>query len=199
MKYINTRTRVDQIIFKDGTTKSLMIKNSLVKAKIIVDAEGAMGRVLARSGIQTGQQGLLNGFNVELDIEYIEPNMVEVWFNQEIAKGFFTWVIPISENRVRCGLATSKNNGVETLRYFIRKRFKKEPSPIIRSGLICTGGPIDKTAYQGLVLVGDVAGQVKPTTAGGVVIGGLCAKLAGEVVTKALEEDSVLVDKYEKE
>jgi flavin-dependent dehydrogenase len=41
--------------------------------------------------------------------------------------------------------------------------------------------------YPGLVLAGDVAGQVKPTTGGGVVIGGLCAKLAGEASVKALE------------
>jgi flavin-dependent dehydrogenase len=39
------------------------------------------------------------------------------------------------------------------------------------------------------VLVGDVAGQVKPTTGGGVVIGGLCAKLAGEASVRALEDD----------
>jgi flavin-dependent dehydrogenase len=37
-----------------------------------------------------------------------------------------------------------------------------------------------------MLLVGDVAGQVKPTTGGGVVIGGLCAKLVGEAASKYL-------------
>jgi flavin-dependent dehydrogenase len=124
--------------------------------------------------------------------------MVEVWFNQEIAKNFFSWVIPLSENRVRCGLATSMKNGHETLSRFVEKRFNKEISTTINSGLVCTGGPIAKTAYQGLLLVGDVAGQVKPTTGGGVVIGGLCAKIAGEISVKVLGEVGSFYD-YEKE
>jgi flavin-dependent dehydrogenase len=39
------------------------------------------------------------------------------------------------------------------------------------------------------MVVGDAAGHVKPTTGGGVVMGGLCSRIAGEVAIKALEEE----------
>ena len=195
---INTGSRVDQVIFRDGVAKGLMIEGSEVESGVVIDAEGALGRVLGRSGIIIGQVGVLNGFNVEVDVDEIESDMVEVWFSQEIAKDFFTWVIPISENRVRCGLATSSNNGAKALKHFIEKRFNKDPVSTIHSGLACIGGPVNKTAYPGLLLAGDVAGQVKPTTGGGVVLGGLCAQLAGEMGARALGGVGVLAD-YENE
>ncbi len=196
---INTARRVDQVIFKDGVATGLRVGGSEIASKITVDAEGVLGRVLSRSGVSTCQVGVLNGFNVEFDVEDIESDMVEVWFNQETSKDFFTWVIPIKENRVRCGLATSSSDGVMALKHFIEKRFNKEPSSTIHGGLVYTGGPVNKTAYPGLLLAGDVAGQVKPTTGGGVVIGGLCAHLAGEFGAKALGEDVGVLGEYERE
>ncbi len=197
---INKGRRVERILFKHEAASGLLLDGSEVSSKIVIDAEGARGRLLARSGIDTGQMGVFNGFNVELEVEDVEPDMVEVWFNHETAKEFFTWVIPIGENRVRCGLATSRNNGAEALRGFIWKRFGEEAPRSIHGGLVCTGGPVDRTVYPGLMLVGDVAGQVKPTTAGGVVIGGLCARLAGETAVKALGGSSLqLLEEYERE
>jgi digeranylgeranylglycerophospholipid reductase len=190
-------SRVDEVKFKKGSTSSLKIGSSEVRAKVFIDAEGPKGRLLARSGIDTGQQCVYNGFNTELMVDSVEDDMVEVWFDTEIAKDFFAWVIPLGENRVRCGLGTSQVNGADKLRGFVKKRFNRDVD-IIHGGLICTGGPVNKTAYPGLMLVGDVAGQVKPTTAGGVVIGGLCAKIAGETTVKALESESVqLISEYD--
>ena len=65
---------------------------------------------------------------------------------------------------------------------------------------MCTGGPVRRTAYPGMLLVGDVAGQVKPTTAGGVVIGGLCSILAGESASRFIEDGKqTSLDWYEGE
>ena len=187
---IRLGSRVEEIKFKQGAANSLKLSQSEIKSRVFIDAEGAKGRLLARSGIDTGQQGVYTGFNTELTVDSIDSDMVEVWFDTETAKDFFTWVIPISQNRVRCGLGTSNGNGAQKLRDFVKKRFNKDVD-IIHGGLICTGGPVNRTAYPGLMLVGDVAGQVKPTTAGGVVIGGLCAKIAGETAAKALETGDV--------
>ncbi|MEM2934000.1 MAG: NAD(P)/FAD-dependent oxidoreductase, partial [Methanocellales archaeon] len=48
-----------------------------------------------------------------------------------------------------------------------------------------------KAVAHGLIVVGDAAGQVKPTSGGGVYMGAVCAKIAGEVAAKAaLEGDT---------
>jgi len=196
---INTGRRVDHLLFKRRNTSGLALDDFEVGSKLVIDAEGARGRVLARSGLETRAEGVLRGFNAELLVDDVDSELVEVWFSQETAKDFFTWVIPMGDNMVRCGLATSKDNGLEALRKFIKKRFKQEAPKQVQSGLVCTGGPVAKTVYPGLMLVGDVAGQVKPTTGGGVVMGGLCAGIAGLTAVKALGEgvEARALDQYE--
>lgn len=44
-----------------------------------------------------------------------------------------------------------------------------------------------KTYHDGLLIVGDAASQVKPTTGGGVVMGLHCAKIAGETAYEAIK------------
>jgi len=45
-----------------------------------------------------------------------------------------------------------------------------------------------------MLLVGDVAGQAKPTTGGGVILGGLCAMEAEKTVSESLEEEDHSAD-----
>ena len=56
-----------------------------------------------------------------------------------------------------------------------------------RRGAVLTGGPARQTYSDGLLLVGDAAGQTKPTTGGGVILGGLCAIEAGRTAAEAVE------------
>jgi len=54
-------------------------------------------------------------------------------------------------------------------------------------GRIPIAGPIKKTYMDNFLVVGDAAGQIKPTTGGGVVVGGLCAQLAGRTAAKSIQ------------
>ncbi|MCW4051022.1 MAG: NAD(P)/FAD-dependent oxidoreductase [Candidatus Bathyarchaeota archaeon] len=198
----NLSSRVDELRFKDHTCVGLNVKGEQVEADLVINAEGAGGRVLSRSGIDTKQNGLLTGFNVELDGVDVDQDIVEVWFSERRAKGLFAWVVPLTEGRVRCGLATSGKNGLESLRNFIRGRFNVTDPTAVHGGVVCTGGPIRKTVYDGLMIVGDAAGQVKATTGGGVVIGGLCALKAGEIASDAINDGNTSwgkLHKYERE
>jgi digeranylgeranylglycerophospholipid reductase len=52
-------------------------------------------------------------------------------------------------------------------------------------------GPPERTFGDGVLLVGDAAGQAKPTSAGGVYTGAFAAKIAGKVAADAaLERDN---------
>ena len=48
--------------------------------------------------------------------------------------------------------------------------------------------PLPRTYGQRLVVVGDAAGQVKPTTGGGIYYGLLCADIAAGTLHRALEK-----------
>ncbi|MBS7606717.1 MAG: NAD(P)/FAD-dependent oxidoreductase [Candidatus Bathyarchaeia archaeon] len=169
-----------------------------LKSKILVDAEGASPRILKMIGLKPiKRESLLRGLNVDLTGVEVDPNYVEVHLGKNIAPGFFAWVIPLDDKNVRIGLACRNLNPYEQLLKFVRKRFKVEldrdglRALKMRSGLIITCGPIRKTYGRGLLVVGDSAGQVKPITGGGVILGGICASIAGRVASEAIKNNIV--------
>ena len=84
-------------------------------------------------------------------------------------------------------MATKKGDAFELVKGFIERRFEVENYTAPVRWPVLTGGPVEKTYTDGLLLVGDVAGQVKPTTGGGVVLGGMCAVMAAEVAAAAID------------
>ncbi|MHA2408489.1 MAG: hypothetical protein ACXACA_09010 [Candidatus Ranarchaeia archaeon] len=53
---------------------------------------------------------------------------------------------------------------------------------------VLTCGPVSKTFLPYAISVGDAAGQVKQTTGGGVVMGGLCAQIAANTLSDNLKK-----------
>jgi flavin-dependent dehydrogenase len=133
----------------------------------------------------------------------VDPDYVEIHTGKRVAPNFFAWVIPLGGERARVGLACKGRNLKKQLNNFIAERFgggSRAELVATRSGSIVTCGPIEKTYDDSLLVVGDAAGQVKPTTGGGVILGGICASIAGEVAARAVREDgltSAFLRRYE--
>jgi flavin-dependent dehydrogenase len=161
-----------------------------IKAKIVINAEGASGTLAKKLGFYRSKDGVLTGINANVSNAQVEPKMVEIWFSDTLAKGFFAWVLPICEDYVRCGLATKHGDALRLLQKFIKKRFDLEEYETQVRWPILTNGPLEKTYDGGILLVGDVAGHVKPTTGGGIILGGMCAIIAAETAVRAIEEEN---------
>ena len=159
-------------------------------ARLTVDAEGPSRKLARVTGLVENKRAPLLGVNTEVCCE-IDPTIVEVWFGREIAPGFFAWVIPTSKNQARVGLAAKGGDSANLLKKFINKRFGAVPHLPLRAGQVLVDGPIKRASFPGLLIVGDAAGHVKPTTGGGVALGGLCAVEAGKIAALALESDDV--------
>jgi flavin-dependent dehydrogenase len=203
---IHTQEQVQTLQTKNKVFTGINLKDHVVKSKIIVNAEGANPQSLLRKkGVVRERKGAIIGVNIELKGVEIDSNVVEVWFNQKLATNFFCWVIPTGENSARIGLASTGTEVLQNLKQFISNRFKGTNHKILNSkprvGYVLTGGPIKRTFYDGLLIVGDAAGQVKPTTGGGVILGGLCALKAGITSVEALETSkysSEILSRYQK-
>jgi flavin-dependent dehydrogenase len=94
------------------------------------------------------------------------------------------------DETARIGLC-AKDNGCAHLRAFlqkdfIRKRLLGSPVALVVGGLPL--GPPAATVADGFIAVGDAAGQVKPTSGGGIYPGLVCAKIAGGVAVAASQE-----------
>ena len=159
-----------------------------VSASIVICAEGVRGRLARQAGIMPPEV-VLSGAQVELPFAVEDPESVELHLGA--APGLFAWVIPTDEDTARIGLC-AKERGCDYLRMFlrsdrIRKRVLGSATAINVGGLPL--GPPALTALEGLLVVGDAAGQVKPTSGGGVYPGLVAAKIAGGVAAAASLED----------
>jgi geranylgeranyl reductase family protein len=183
---IERNHRIWDFIFDDGRVAG--VRGDLdVEANIVIDAEGASGALARNAGLPRPESGVLAGINVNVPNAQLEPDRVEIWFGEDLAEGMFAWAVPAGENEARCGLATDKGDALKLLRGFIKNRFGLKECGEPARWPVLTGGPVDKTHGNGLLLVGDVAGHTKPTTGGGIILGGMCAMMAAETAIQALE------------
>jgi len=117
--------------------------------------------------------------------------MVEVYLGSKYAPGFFTWIIPWRDGSAKIGLAARQGNPRLLLERFMTKhpdisrRLKSATRHNESFHPIPLGGPISKTFYPRMLIAGDSAHQVKPTTGGGIVLSLVCGKAAGEVAHEA--------------
>ena len=184
---IETGKRVSELVRDKSNISGVLGKDFRTKSDVVIDCEGATGFLARSVGLSTPSEGVLSGVNVEVSGVEVEENMVEVWFGEGLAPDFFAWVAPTGEGSARCGLACSKGDSLVRLEGFLRERFRRYESGEPHRWPILTGGPVSRTHTANLLLVGDVAGQTKPTTGGGVIFGGLCALEAVEAVMGAYE------------
>ena len=195
---IKTAHRVTNILRKGDNilihVKDLEEKKGLqIITPLVIDAEGRSARLRDKLGLTEKSTQLPAYQYVVENVTSLDIEKVELFFNTRIAKNFFTWIIPIDEVTAKVGLATAVGNPKKNLDLFMHStlvadRFKHSKNLYGYGGSVITSGPIKKFFGNNFLVVGDAAGHVKPTTGGGVILGGLCAKLAGEIAVSAYLE-----------
>lgn len=163
--------------FRDGRARLQHLKETFeISADIYVGADGVASTVAKEIGAESDAE-FLKGYEVEIVGEF-RPDFVEVWVNKDLNPEFFSWVVPISANVARVGTFGS----LEALNRFLRTRGLKPTSVLeFKAGSVGLGWR--KPWVKGNVaLVGDAALQIKPTTAGGIVFGAICAYHLAEAI-----------------
>jgi len=191
-------TRVEKLLVDKSSVHGASLKNGeCLGSKIVIDAEGCASTLLKQVGLQTFDRSLVvSAINAQVDyIDGLEHDTAEIYLAQKYAPGLYVWIIPKEDGSAKVGLATKTGNPREHLKHFLNKhpvaskklKFSSIKNPSYH--LIPLGGPIPKTYHNGLLIVGDAASHVKPTTGGGVVMGLTCAKIAGETAYQATQQD----------
>ncbi len=180
-------------VISDGERKE-------IHASVVIGADGIQSSVGRAAGLGRCEK-FISGIQFEAPYAAKDPEFVEIFTGNDIAPGFFAWAVPFN-GLARIGLA--RNPGANPPLYYLRNLLKH---PVVasryrgsRTEWVLGGiplGPPKKTATDSVMLVGDAAGQVKPTSGGGVYMGAVCAKIAGEVAAKASQKEAVLGE-YEK-
>jgi digeranylgeranylglycerophospholipid reductase len=172
---VRTGARVSGFAEKvDGV--SVKVGGETIHAEYYIDATGPAS---------SPKRGILPAAKYEIEADWIREPVVEVFLDAARYPGFFAWVIPFGKNRAKVGAAGHGINPFKALDGFLSGRQCR----ILRrvSAPIYVGGPTSRFVHGRRILVGESAGQVKPTTAGGIMtsIGG--AVIAARWACKSLE------------
>lgn len=172
-----------------------------LKAKLVALACGFNSPLVKQLGLG---QPAYQVAAVQAEVEALNCEEIEVYFNQKMAPGFFAWLAPTAPGKALAGLMTRESPG-QHLRDWLneletRSKIRKGDYDLKYAGIPLK--PLTATFLTRVLVAGDAAGQVKPTTGGGVYWGLLCAGLAAEIMHKSISSrdySAKILSGYQKE
>ncbi len=160
-----------------------------VEARFLVDATGPAS---------SPRSGILPAAKYELEGNWMREDVVEVFMDAEKYPGFFAWVIPSGRHKAKVGAAGRGISPFKALDAFLEGR----DSRVLRrvTAPVYVGGPASEFVDDRRIMVGESAGQVKPTTAGGIMTSVAGAVISAKWACASLERNRPgLLAKYQPE
>jgi geranylgeranyl reductase family protein len=173
----------------DGVTVSL--GDAFVRARLAVLACGASYAFQRRFGFGLPRTYL---HTAQRELRATRLSDVELHFGRQVAPGGFAWAVPVQRPDgpyVRIGVMASR----DVLQCYaqminrVRERWGVLDADLPPRQKILPLGAIDRTFGDRVLVVGDAAGLVKPTTGGGIHYSIISAALAARVAVDALGRD----------
>ncbi len=207
---IITQAKAQEFVRNNRRIRGIRVKNdknSELNGKAFIIAEGSRCRLSGSLNFPiVKKSSKYPAFQYEVSGLDIEENVVEMFYGKKIAPGFFAWIIPLGDGRARIGLASHNKSKtrLESLmnhHKIISNRMRGAKIERSLGGIVLIGMPITKMVIENAVVVGDAAGMVKATTGGGVILGGMTARVAGRITAEALlneENMTQMLAQYDK-
>lgn len=178
---------------KNGIELSVQTPDRMVKlnCKILIGADGIRSNIAKWFKLPRAEY-IVRGFEAELVEVDCDPRFAKIFVGNEVAPGFFSWIIPSGET-TRVGLCVERGSAYD---YFNRmfqsgesSRFVKNSRTISFVAGAIPFGLLRRTAADNVMIVGDAACQAKASTGGGIYTGLVAAKLCADTSLLALEAD----------
>jgi geranylgeranyl reductase family protein len=203
--WVHTRTPRNEVRMKTPEGEMTLT------ARVVIGADGPVSVISRSLGnlYAKPERDLSLSMQHHMSSISIDKQSVEMLFGGEVAPGGYGWVIPLSETEARVGLGLRRfiARARYPLRRYLDNILQTYPSlagnlshaQILSSvsALIPMSGPVDRTASNNCVLVGDAAGLVMATNGGGIPTALASGSIAGNVVSAHLSKGISLLD-YER-
>lgn len=171
---------------------------SVLEASLVVGADGARSLVARCTGTAAPEESIV-ATGGEISGGALTSDMVEVFVHPDLAPGWFGWLIPVGDGvaRVGTGSAVGGASPRRLLDGLMDRHAHLRSARYLRlQGGVIPVAPVRQVASPGVMLVGDAAGQVKPTSGGGIytsiLAGKLCARVAAEALRRGDMGNSAL-------
>ncbi|HEX2472928.1 MAG TPA: NAD(P)/FAD-dependent oxidoreductase [Nitrososphaera sp.] len=194
-------------VIKDGHrvvgVKASTPKGKLtVRSTLVIDASGFSTSVGRKAGVAGQWKRYGVGAEYECYCDDIDSTTWVLMVGQKYSDAGYAWLFPLSTNRVRIGVGIGRPESnaepFEKLHKIIEKRFK--PLDALRDGkiqplelhygFIPNEGVRRNSIADGLIMVGDSAGQSNPLVLEGIRYAIEFGRLAGKVGADSLSQNS---------
>tara|TARA_B100002003_G_scaffold206725_1_gene200671 strand:- start:382 stop:1584 length:1203 start_codon:yes stop_codon:yes gene_type:complete len=168
--------------------------NEIHQSKILIAADGVRSKTARRLNLKTPNK-IVSAIQIEVKHADVEREIAELYFGRSYAPNFFAWILPKEDTyEVGVGVRRPKKKLKEYLNHFMMNHpiasKKIDSSSILEMNMgAFPVETVDNFVSNRTIIVGDAAGHVKASTGGGVITGGISAKIAGKACVKALEEE----------
>jgi digeranylgeranylglycerophospholipid reductase len=182
------RARFEGADRRDGV---FHFKGCNIAARFILGADGARSAVARSFGLGTNRR-FLTGVEVEYeDLAGVDPRFLHCFLDSRLAPGYLGWVAP-GPSVTQVGLAVGPGRRPD-LRGFLAATgtmfgYAQAQAVERRAGRIPAGGLVHPWSADGVLLVGDAAGQVSPATGGGIKLAFEIGRRAAQVIADHLQD-----------
>jgi digeranylgeranylglycerophospholipid reductase len=163
-----------------------------VRCNILIGADGSQSSIRKIFGFPHPIE-MLKGIGAELSDTSLNPRFVHIFIGHHIAPEFFAWVIPTNTHgtTARIGLCIGKQSNHPLQHYYtalLQQPILQETTVMKQFGGMIPLGPLKNTTNDNVMIVGDAAAQIKPTSGGGIYPGLFCAAQCAIVAEEALQK-----------
>jgi len=177
-------------------------ENVQLSSKVVLDASGFLAVVRRRLPKEFGIENEVANEDVEacyreirqLKQETENTSYCEIYLNQKVTPGGYTWIFPKSGAKVNAGLGICMRGKFPNPKTQFYKHILTKPR--FEGSLLLNGGawydptrkPLDNMVGNGFAILGDAACLVNPIHGGGIGPSMLSGYLSGKTVIEALEK-----------
>jgi digeranylgeranylglycerophospholipid reductase len=171
-----------------------------VRSTLVIDASGFSASVARRAGAAGEWKRYGVGAEYECYCDDVDSATWVLMVGQRYSEAGYAWIFPLSKNRVRIGVGIGRPESnaepLEKLHDILEKRLKPldaigKIQPVeLHYGFIPNEGVRHNSVADGLLMVGDSAGQSNPLVLEGIRYAIEFGRLAGEVGARSLSQDA---------
>ena len=180
--------------------------------KVMIDASGFSSVVCRMMGLVPQWTRFGAGAEYEARVENADSDTWWLMVGQEYSPAGYAWIFPLGNNVVRIGVGVGKPESDIDPTQRLKELVQNKTGPIKRLGkitplefhygMIPNDGLVRRTVFNGLIMVGDAAGQANPLVLEGIRYAIKYGNLAGNVASEAAKTGKTSGDdmfRYEKE
>jgi digeranylgeranylglycerophospholipid reductase len=167
-----------------------------VRSTLVIDATGFSASVARRAGAADKWKRYGVGAEYECFCDDIDSATWILMVGRQYSDAGYAWIFPLSKNRVRIGVGIGRPESSTEPLQKLHNILEKRPKPLealgkvqpveLHYGFIPNEGIRQNSVTDGLLMVGDSAGQSNPLVLEGIRYAIEFGRLAGDVGAKSL-------------